>query len=327
MAVVAGIHVVMAQPASPGRPGAQRPGIRTDHAVGYYDPERKRVMIVGDVGDPKEGERDKVWSWNGVAWDLETDQGPPGRVNAAAAYDARGRSAVVVGGSRKSADGATWSVVGDTWRRERGDWRRLIDVTPIDHQALAVDRRGRLLMYGGIPTDRGGPWPSDTWALDGDRWSRVTTDGPPGRGRTAMVYDSRRSQIVLFGGASAPPPGNLPQTFFDDTWTWDGDRWRQAAAKGPRGRYAHGMVFDERAGVVILYSGAGAHRDAPLSDMWQWDGRAWTEIRLTGPTPGYRYQPILVYDRGRGTTLLYGGIGGASDTWEWDGRQWKQVAS
>ena len=87
------------------------------------------------------------------------------------------------------------------------------------------------------------------------------------------------------------------------------------------------MVFDERAGVVLLYSGAAAHRNAPLSDMWQWDGRRWTEIQLTGPTPGHRYQPVMVYDRARDRTVLCGGIGGPSDTWEWDGQRWRQAGS
>jgi hypothetical protein len=77
------------------------------------------------------------------------------------------------------------------------------------------------------------------------------------------------------------------------------------------------LVFDEGKGVVLLYSGAAAHRDAPLSDMWQWDGTRWTEIRLTGPTPGHRYQPVMVYDKARDRTVLYGGIGAATDTWEW----------
>ena len=86
------------------------------------------------------------------------------------------------------------------------------------------------------------------------------------------------------------------------------------------------MVFDERAGVVLLYSGAAAHRDAPLSDMWQWDGARWSEVPLEGPTPGYRYQPVMVYDRARGRTVLYGGIGGPGDTWEWDGQRWRQLA-
>ncbi len=140
-----------------------------------------------------------------------------------------------------------------------------------------------------------------------------------------MAYDSKRRQVVLFGGVSAPPGPNQPQTFFNDTWIWDGERWRRVAEGGPRGRYAHGMVYDERAGVVLLYGGAAAHRDAPLSDMWQWDGARWAEIPLTGATPGHRYQPVMVYDRARDRTVLIGGLAGASDTWEWDGRAWRQI--
>ena len=128
-----------------------------------------------------------------------------------------------------------------------------------------------------------------------------------------------------FGGVSGPAADGSQQ-FLDDTWTWDGRRWARAATGGPRGRYAHGMVFDEKAGVVLLYAGAAAHRNAPLSDMWQWDGTRWTEIALTGPTPGHRYQPVMVYDRARDRTVLYGGIGGRTDTWEWDGQRWRQVA-
>jgi hypothetical protein len=181
-------------------------------------------------------------------------------------------------------------------------------------------------MFGGIPADRSGPWPTDTWMLQDDRWTRVATDGPPGRGRTALAYDARRRLVVLFGGVSAAPAPNQPQAFLGDTWTWDGRRWQKLSDAGPPGRYAHGMVFDERAGVVLLYGGAAAHRNAPLSDMWQWDGSTWTEIRLDGPTPGHRYQPVMVYDRARARTVLYGGIGGARDTWEWDGRRWRQAA-
>jgi hypothetical protein len=85
------------------------------------------------------------------------------------------------------------------------------------------------------------------------------------------------------------------------------------------------MVYDERRGVVLLYSGAAAHRDAPLSDMWQWDGTRWGEIPQTGSTPGHRYQPVMVYDKARGRTILYGGIGGMTDTWEWDGQRWQEI--
>jgi hypothetical protein len=47
---------------------------------------------------------------------------------------------------------------------------------------------------------------------------------------------------------------------------------------------------------------------------------------MTGPTPGHRYQPVMVYDRARDRTVLYGGIGGPGDTWEWDGQRWRQMS-
>ena len=35
--------------------------------------------------------------------------------------------------------------------------------------------------------------------------------------------------------------------------------------------------------------------------------------------------PVMVYDRARQKTVLYGGIAGSGDTWEWDGQQWRQI--
>ena len=295
----------------------------TDHAVGFYDSRLQRVVLVSGVGDPKDGDRDKVWTWSGTRWEPAAESGPPGRVNAGAAFDGGRGKAVIAGGSRKG--GASWRVVDDSWEGDRTGWQRIADIPARDHHALAEDGSGGVVMYGGIPPERSSPWPNDTWRLKDQKWSRIATDGPPGRGRTALAYDSQRRQIVLFGGVSAPPGPDQPQTFFNDTWTWDSQRWRRVAEAGPRGRYAHGMVYDEGAGVVLLYGGAAAHRDAPLGDMWQWDGERWTEIPLTGATPGHRYQPVMVYDRARDRTVLIGGIGGPSDTWEWDGRLWRQV--
>jgi hypothetical protein len=320
--LAAGGAIALARPAEQAAAAA----VRTQHAVGYYDDARQRVVLVGGPADPREGERDRVWSLNGARWELETEAGPAGRVNAAAVYDRRHEQAVVSGGSRKAAEGDRWDVVGDTWVGDRRGWRRVGDMTPRDHQSLVVDGRGRVLMFGGIGADRSTDWPHDTWVLDEGRWSRVATDGPAGRGRSALAYDARRRRVVLFGGASAPSGPDRAQTFFGDTWTWDGERWQRVAETGPRGRYAHAMVFDEAAGVVLLYGGAAAHRDAPLSDMWKWDGTACTVVPLAGPTPGHRYQPVLVYDRAGRRTILHGGIGTASDTWEWNGTRWRPLA-
>ena len=228
LALLAGIDSTNTQRASPDRPGTAADTPATDHAVGYYDERLQRVVLVGGAGDPKPGDRDKVWSWSGTRWERVTDEGPAGRVNASAAYDARRGRAVVTGGSRK-ADGGNWEVVGDSWEGDARGWRRIADVAPRDHHSLVEDGRGGILMFGGIPADRSGPWPADTWTLQGDAWKRLASDGPPARGRAALVYDRKRQRVVLFGGVSAPPGPKQPQTFFNDTWTWDGDRWHKAA--------------------------------------------------------------------------------------------------
>jgi hypothetical protein len=322
LALVAIVHAADRMPRV--RADARAP--ETDHAVGFYDPQVRRVMLIGGAGDPTPRDRDAVWSWSGAGWILVTKAGPIGRTNAGAAYaTARGKG-IVAGGARKTADGTAWTSVGDSWEGDKGGWRQAADMPPRDHHALVEDGRGGVLMFGGVPGDRSAPWPTDTWRLDDGRWRRVATDGPAPRARTAMAYDARRGEVVLFGGVGAPSHADQSQPFFADTWIWNGRAWRKAAVAGPPGRYAHAMAFDERAGAVLLYSGAAAHKDAPLTDMWQWNGERWTKIDLSGPTPGFRYQPVMVYDRARARTVLYGGIGGPGDTWEWDGERWRQGA-
>ena len=308
------IALVLAVAAGHG-PGAAK-------AVGYFDPALGRVVLVGGSQDAKHGDADRAWSWTGQRWELLAEAGPQNRGNAAAAYDAVRKKGVVCGGARQSAGGAPRrEVAGDCWEGGPGSWRRIADIPPRDHHAMVAGTSGSVLMFGGIPADRSAPWPAETWELRGDAWTRVATDGPQGRARTALAYDAKRRQVVLFGGVSAPP-----QVFLQDTWTWDGLEWSKAADGGPRGRYAHGMVYDEAAGVVLLYGGSAAHSGAPLTDMWQWDGRRWTEIPLAGPTPGHRYQPVMVYDRARQRTVLYGGLSDfKDDTWEWDGRRWEEI--
>lgn len=294
------------------------------HAVGYYDTRLNRVVIIGGPGDPVDGGHDRMWSWNGAAWDPLTATGPVGRTNGSAAYVIRRGAAVVAGGARKT--GERWGTYGDAWIGDAPGWQAIADISPRDHHALVETRDGGVLLFGGIPADRSASWPTETLELRENAWVRVASEGPAGRARLAMAFDRKRNEIVLFGGVGAAPAGSRDQPFFGDTWIWNGTAWRKAADTGPRGRYAHGMVYDEKRGVVLMYSGAAAHKNAPLSDMWQWDGTQWTEITLTGPTPGYRYQPVMVYDRARDRTVLVGGSGAASDTWEWDGLRWHQVS-
>jgi len=294
--------------------------------VGYYDAKLGRVVLVGGPGDATQGRRDRVWSWSGARWELVSETGPPSRVNAAAAYNVASGASIVSGGASRSTRGS-WDVLGDTWEGSPRGWKLAAEMEPRDHHAMVEDGSGAILLFGGIGANRAAPWPSDTRAWRGARWTRVASEGPPPRARAALAYDARRRQVVLFGGVTPQPAPGRPQVFLGDTWIFEGGRWRGVPQlDGPRGRYAHAMVFDERAGVVLLYGGSAAHKGAPLADMWSWDGSRWTAIPLEGPTPGHRYQPVMVYDRARGRTVLYGGLEGfRDDTWEWDGRSWREI--
>lgn len=317
-----------AQPNTPATRSDALP--RVSRAVGYYDDVLERVVLIGNDGPMRAGQRLRVWSWTGHRWELVTDAGPRNRGNAAGAYDEARRQGVVTGGASRAADDTTYEILAHTERATPGGWGLLTgtDLSPRDHHAMAFDRRSQtLLLFGGIGADRASPWPTDTWAMSPGGWVRVAEDGPSHRGRTAMVYDAKRATIVLFGGVGAPPAPRAPQPFRGDTWSWANGGWRKLAETGPSARYAHGMAFNERAGVVLLYGGASGFREGDnLADLWQWDGERWSEIAQAGVNPGPRYQPVMVYDRKRGRTVLFGGLNGKDDaTWEWDGARWHRI--
>lgn len=79
-----------------------------------------------------------------------------------------------------------------------------------------------------------------------------------------------------------PPGPKEPLVVFDDTWLWNGASWREIGGQSPPARYAHGMAFDSRRGVVVMYGGAKMTTDrqtAHLEDMWQWDGSSWMKVQ------------------------------------------------
>jgi hypothetical protein len=124
-----------------------------------------------------------------------------------------------------------------------------------------------------------------------------------------MAYDSIRGVTVMFGGYG--------DTFFGDTWEWDGTSWTLRSGAGPAPRTRHAMAFDSARGVTVLFGGYGG---GPLGDTWEWDGRTWT-MRLSDDAPSERYGHAMAFDERRGVTVLNGGWG-QNDTWEWNGLAW-----
>ncbi len=74
-----------------------------------------------------------------------------------------------------------------------------------------------------------------TWVWDGEQWDEHFGLGPRGRTPAALVYDSNRDKVLLFGGRRESDHSQ----YFDDTWQWDGARWERVfSADSPSPRDA-----------------------------------------------------------------------------------------
>lgn len=309
------------------------PGPRSSHQLIYHRQLRRVILLDGYLWPsasppPNQAELTEVWAWDGHLWTPLPGVGPASRYVSAATFDSHRKRLISYGGRV----GPQETVTNETWEWSAGAWTELPanQMEARDHHSMAYDEGRRItVMFGGGTWPRpAGAWPTDTWGWDGGTWRRLAADGPTGR-VSKMVYDSKRKQVILFGGVGRSPGPGLPQPLYNDTWAWDGQRWQQVSASGPPARQGHSLAFDRRAGVVVMYGGSA--RGQQFDDMWQWDGANWTQIRLTGLTPGKR-ATSMAYDEARHRVVLYGGarltenkLEHLADTWEWNGKLWKEI--
>jgi hypothetical protein len=149
-------------------------------------------------------------------------------------------------------------------------------------------------------------------------WNRLDVDGPSPRHSHAMVYDSARNEIVLFGGLD----GNTRDSMlYGDTWAWNGTEWNKLADTGPSPRMGHTMIYDSKRDVIVLF---GGNDGSFMNDTWEWDGTEWSLVSENGPSPRSRH--AMAYDVNREVVVIFGGIPREpDDTWEWDGNEWSRV--
>jgi hypothetical protein len=225
------------------------------------------------------------------------------------------------------AGGTGSTFFGDTWSWDGGAW---VDVTPplpavspsarFNH-AMAYDAQSdHFVMFGGFNTVR----LSDTWIYDagggggtGAGWTQVfPATVPAARSSHAMVYDSARDRVVMFGGFLGGGQWS------NQTWEWDGTNWTLSPATGPSGRQYLGMVYDPDREVTVLSCGQAANF-VRMDDTWEFDGTSWTQLTTLGNPSPARDQHAMAYfpgGSGGGDVLLHGGYAGAanvlSDTWQ-----------
>ena len=107
-----------------------------------------------------------------------------------------------------------------------------------------------------------------------------------------------------------------------------------ADTNGPPARERHGLVYDSRRGLSVLFGGLGSGAtvaDLYRNDTWEYDGTNWLR-RATPASPSGRIDFGLAFDRHRGVAVLFGGMTNSGfsgaypdgETWEYDGTNWTQ---
>ncbi|MBI5529277.1 MAG: hypothetical protein HY897_23375 [Deltaproteobacteria bacterium] len=223
----------------------------------------------------------------GGAWRQRTFDDPSARYWHALAFDSARGKVVLFGGWTGIFNGETWEWDGASWARKtptdpEGDG----NPSARSRHALAYDSaRGKVVMFGGNT----GGYNGETWEWDGASWARKTPTDPEGdgnpsaRSRHALVYDSARGMVDLFGGFTG--------AYNDETWEWDRGVFSRPGQFMQVVFTAAGALSAKTIESVsaIFYSGAVGYPAgvaANGTDLKVWDEGMWKVAATSGSPPG-----------------------------------------
>jgi hypothetical protein len=189
------------------------PSARSGHGMAF-DPGRSRVVLFG--GRSAAGMMRDTWEWDGESWTQVEDTGPAARCYHGMAYDLVRQKTLLFGGEAE--DGTS---LADTWEWDGNGWTQIEDIGPPACTRLSlVSTDVELVLFGGVSSSAANPPPTlfdDSWALEGSQWTQRQDMGPAGRWGHAMVFDTPRRTIVMFGGHASVDFDNV-QGLRRDTW-------------------------------------------------------------------------------------------------------------
>lgn len=269
--------------------------------------------------------------------DVSPAGSPPARSAAGMACNPGASTLLLFGGVGGAGAG---TLLNDTWTYDGTTWAQLFPPTsPTAKFAMDIvydSFRGVYVMYGGNATYTT-PGVDQTWEFYGGTWTQAFPTTHPGNlGLHAMVFDSARNRVVLYGGM----PGGNPIIDSNKTWEYDGNNWALRTTVGSAGALeAHSMCFHAATGKTVLFGGVNANPSVfpPDTDKtWAYDGTTWTELIIVGSRPPRRERARMAYDSVRQVCVLTGGMHYSNgqprhDTWElsFNGTSWSwtQVAT
>lgn len=275
----------------------------------------------------------------------------PARADHAMVLDAERQRVIVFGGDinppsqcipSPEYDDSTWA-----YELDCGNWRRLEVPGPSARARIATaldTERQRMLIFGGRYRAGGsGAYTQydEVWTFDlaTNTWAQMGTNGgPSARVNSAMVYDTERDRLILFGGNTSTDGASFrPQ---DDTWALDPEtgEWTQIAdVDPPDARLFHAAAITPDGASMIVVSGGdeNAYLGPFLRDAWALDLASDTWSALPDIDPDARISGMLTGVPGTSDLMLFGGhddgeLGNRNDLWRADvsggDPDWTQVA-
>jgi hypothetical protein len=260
---------------------------RRSFASMVFDADRSRLQIVAGLVPYYSESVGVYYGFVGSSevWELEpatarfTDRStgdpvPDPRSSHAMAYNPATGKTYVFGGTDPMMSANEFA---DLWEWDGARWSKVATETSPSVRssaAMAYDpARKNLIMFGGTSSS-GRVTPNDTW-----EWSSATRqwtpmkikDSPAPRLAHAMVTDTTRGKILMFGGSVSTPEGSA------ELWEWDGtsqtwaDRSPASSSPAPAGRKYPAVSFDGGLGKLIVYEGNVPDSSQSNSSYWEWD--------------------------------------------------------
>ena len=231
--------------------------------------------------------------------------GPSGRRGHVAVWDPDHGTGVLHGGTSTISEKDTW-----LWN---GVWTKVADGPQRTFHAIASDRAGRILIFGG--TDGGGIRQSGTFAWDGSGWSPVVIPGAPPDARFdhVMSPDVVAGQVVVYGGVASTG-------VTVDTWVLEPTGWKMRLLAGVANQQDLRFTYDPIAALVIVVGGSPT-----THDTWRWNGMTYTRHG----DGLQRVDHVQDWDSARRRIVVFGGAdpSNSNETDEFDGETWTKLAT
>lgn len=277
-----------------------------------YDKARSQMLLLGSTtaGDVK------MYRYNAsnATWDAVTGTLPPCVNEAAAVFQEKEQSVVLMGGV------CTTSATSDeVYRWDGTNWVKIASKVVADRMlgaAVTYDAaRSMVLRFGGtlaFATPR-----AATWGFISDEWVQFSDAYLPGpRSLFGFSTDAQTGATYLLGGIN-------DVDFYDDIWRYQNGQWTGISADNQPTGCLNPMASydtDRKKMVVLCYDAA---------TTYEFDGSTWTKLADLKTKPQARRFSAMVYDPTQKKTVLFGGYDETTAryqdrTWLWDGTAWAE---